>query len=389
MTLPYRRLITLAVLPTIVGIALGASLSAGFDQKKIKPEARKPKREISNVPTAGNWGIASSQTFDAWRLTQGSHDIVVAVIDTGIDVHHPDLKANLWMNEGETGLDDQGRSKSSNGIDDDQNGFIDDVHGWNFVDEDSKLTDNHGHGTHIAGIIGATGHSAIMGIAPNVKIMTLKYYDPYVGEQNPLANTIKSIHYAIQMGADIINYSGGGLSPNSSELAALKEAHRHGILVVAAAGNEKSNSDIQPYYPADYELDNIMSVTAINRTKRILPSSNWGARTVDIAAPGDKILSTLPGNAYGEMTGTSQATAFVTGVAVLLMAARPDLASPIEIIEHIMNTGEAKSDFVGKVKSRSALNSYRSIAMIGKGVSAAGTISEDVSDAEFTIGLDQ
>ena len=263
------------------------------------------------------WGLKKSDAARAWSVSKGSRKVVVAVIDTGIDEDHEDLKNNIWTNPGETGLDAKGRDKATNGIDDDDNGFVDDVHGWNFVSNNNSLVDNHGHGTHIAGIIGAEADNkkGIIGIAPEVSLMILKYYDPNVNGTDNLKNTIRAMQYAVKMGAHIINYSGGGTEFSHEEQDAVMSAEKKGILFVAAAGNEKSNSDQFHYYPADYKLKNIISVTAIDPTTEVLPSSNYGVETVDIAAPGYNILSCLPKNSYGLMTGTSQATAFVTGAA--------------------------------------------------------------------------
>lgn len=191
------------------------------------------------------WGLSATKTQKAWEVSQGSKDIIVAVIDTGVDIRHKDLTENLWVNKGEVGLDKNGKDKTSNGVDDDANGFIDDVHGWNFVANTNDLTDNHGHGTHIAGIVGAKGGNGfgISGVAPKVSLMTLKYYDPKSPGANNLKNTIQAIRYAIKMNAKIINYSGGGTEYSAEEFAAVKEAEKKGILFVAAAGNERSNSD--------------------------------------------------------------------------------------------------------------------------------------------------
>ena len=251
-------------------------------------------------------------------MTQGSRNIVVAIVDTGVDMKHPDLKNNLWVNKGETGVDSLGRDKRTNNIDDDHNGYIDDVHGWNFVDKNSKLKDLHGHGTHIAGIVGAEGgnHIGISGVSPKVSLMVLKYYDQQNPENN-LLNSVKAIQYAVKMNAHIINYSGGGLEPSALEKKVLAEAAQKDILFVAAAGNEQANSDIKPYYPADYEFDNIISITAVSQGKNqngsggvILKSSNYGTSTVDIAAPGHRIYSTLPKGQYGYMTGTLSGHSF-------------------------------------------------------------------------------
>jgi len=339
------------------------------------------------------WGLLTTDAQEAWRISEGSRRIVVAVIDTGADVDHPDLKDNIWINPGESGRDDLGRDKSLNGIDDDGNGYVDDVHGWNFVFDNENVQDNHGHGTHIAGIIGGSGAARVTGVAPNVSLMILKYFDPRKPQQNPLDATIKAIHYAIENGAQVINYSGGGVAPSSDEYKALREAEAKGILVVAAAGNEHSNSDQNKYYPADYGLSNIMSVTAINPNAKVLPTSNFGVATVDIAAPGVDIYSTMPGDGYGTMTGTSQATAFATGVAVLVKSLHPEM-TPAQIIQHLVATGETSGTLVGKTKTRAVLNAYRALAMAPAdeavaGVTVSGTThsaSEGMTDeADFIL----
>lgn len=311
------------------------------------------------------WGLLLTDAEKAWKVTRGSKDIVVAVIDTGIDVNHPDLKGNLWTNKGETGTDKNGKDKATNGIDDDGNGFIDDVHGWNFVGNNSNLEDNHGHGTHIAGIIGAEGGNGvgISGVSPQVSLMVLKYYDPRAPGLNNLMNTVRAIRYATAMGAHIINYSGGGLEPSEEERKAIADAKAKDILIVAAAGNEKSNSDIHSYYPADYPLSNIVSVTAIDKEKNVLPSSNYGELSVDLAAPGNDIFSTLPGGKFGYMTGTSQATAFVTGVAALLMASNEDLRKPERLAKYLTRTGDVDERLAGKTRYRKRLNSYKALVI--------------------------
>ena len=343
---------------------------------------KKAKEEVSVIHFIDpafkkQWGLHLMDSKKAWERHQahGSKDIVVAVIDTGIDIHHPDLRENLWVNQGETGIDEKGRNKSTNGIDDDNNGFIDDVNGWNFAKNNNDVSDNHGHGTHIAGIIGADGGNGvgISGVAHKVSFMALNYFDPKEGSKN-LENTIKSIQYAVKMKAHIINYSGGGLTASQDEKEAILEAQKKGILFIAAAGNERSNIDQKDYFPADYELNNILSVTAIDKTLSILPSSNYGSQSVDIAAPGNRIYSTLPKGRYGYMTGTSQATAFVTGVAVLIMSKFKDYTVE-KIIRHITETGNLEQKTLrGKTRHQKRLNAYRALAITDSGVSLTGTI---------------
>ena len=347
--------------------------------------------EISNEPSAlfndpaikQAWGLKKSDAGRAWSVTKGNKKVVVAIIDTGIDEKHEDLKANLWQNPGETGLDAKGRNKATNGIDDDGNGFIDDVHGWNFVSSNNKLDDNHGHGTHIAGIIGAEAgnHKGISGISPEVSLMVLKYFDPKVPNNDNLKNTVSSIEYAVRMGAHIINYSGGGTDFSQEEHDAIEKAEAKGILFVAAAGNERSNSDKFHYYPADYKLKNIISVTAIDPTTEVLSSSNYGTETVDIAAPGQNILSSLPQNTYGLMTGTSQATAFVTGAAVLVMAHKNLYNNAVEIKKYILATGDSTSSLVGKTRTSRQLNLFKALTILeGTKTAFSGIDSGSVQD---------
>ncbi len=341
---------------------------------------------ILNDPNMNrNWALGDSsdkniKITQAWSISQGSKDVRIAIIDTGIDVNHPDLKNNLWVNSGESGLDKKGKNKATNGIDDDGNGFVDDVNGWNFVANNSDLSDNHGHGTHVAGITGAEGGNGIgvSGVAPHISLMVLKYYDPKSTGNDNLRNTIKAIRYAIAMKANVINYSGGGLDYSKEEFDAVKAAQQKGILFVAAAGNEKSNSDQQHYYPANYPLDNIISVTAINPMGKVLSSSNFGETSVHIAAPGEGIYSTLPGNKYGVMTGTSQATAFVSGVAALIKSNNNEF-NYLQIKKQILNTANQSVELFGKAKTAGILNSYAALA-IQPGIPASGVIvSQTVS----------
>ena len=277
-------------------------------------------------------------------LKKNSSPLVVAVIDTGLYPKHPCLKNQLWINKKEI---------PNNGIDDDKNGFTDDVHGWNFVDNNNKIQDYHGHGTHVAGIIAAQGapHCDIIGVAPQVKIMVLKYYEEGADNNNNILNTIKSIEYAVKNGANIINYSGGGPGANQDEKSAIAQAADKGVIFVAALGNEGSKiGEKVKYYPASYKLPNIVFVQSHNEQEKRVESSNYiEHRALEPkrvqTAPGENIISTLPPkiylqgklkstlfrslafspkrNYYGYMTGTSQATAVATGVVALAKAQLP------------------------------------------------------------------
>lgn len=328
------------------------------------------------------WGLKKSDAARAWSITKGSKKVIVAVIDTGIDINHEDLKNNLWKNPGEMGNDSRGRNKATNGVDDDSNGFVDDVYGWNFVSGNNKLDDNHGHGTHIAGIIGAEAGNkkGISGISPDVSLMILKYYDPKVPNTDNLKNTIQAIQYAVKMGAHVINYSGGGTEFSQQEHDAVALAEKQGILFVAAAGNERSNSDEHHYYPADYKLKNIISVTAIDPTTEVLSSSNYGVETVDIAAPGQTILSCLPNSSYGLMTGTSQATAFVTGAAVLVMANKELYNNATDVKKFILATGDSSQSLANKTKTARQLNLFKSLTLLEETTGFSGVKFLNIMD---------
>lgn len=367
-----------------------ATRSTKISKAVVSEITKKDVSVLLNDPAMNKkWGLMQNQINKAWKISQGSKKIKVAIIDTGIDVKHEDLRDNLWKNPGETGFDSLGRDKATNGIDDDGNGFKDDVYGWNFVKNDNDLTDNHGHGTHIAGIVGAVGGNGkgISGVSPEVSLMVLKYYDPKGFGEDNLKNTIKAIHYAIDNGAQIINYSGGGLEYSEDEKAAIEKARKRGILFIAAAGNERSNSDIKKYYPADYNLDNIISVTAIDSQTRVLPSSNFGVLTVDIGAPGNNIYSTLPENKYGYMTGTSQATAYVSGVAALVLAHNEDY-KPSQIAKHLKNTGDIVDSLKGKTRYNRRLNSYRALSILDSNVGATGVIADNTSNMKSSFSSD-
>jgi thermitase len=363
---------------------------------KPQPVDQKNQKEVNLIMTdpamKQKWDLSQTSTYEAWAKlgALGDREIKVCVIDTGVDIKHIDLKNNLWTNKGETGKDSDGKDKSKNGIDDDNNGYVDDLHGFNFVHNNGDLTDNHGHGTHIAGAIGAEGGNGtgISGVAPKVSLIIAKYYDPKASSNNNLVNTVLSIRYCISVGAQIINYSGGGLDPSEKEKEAIALAREKGILFVAAAGNEQSNSDVQKYYPADYDLDNIISVTAVDQKQEVLPTSNYGIQSVDIAAPGKNIYSTLPGSRYGYMTGTSQATAVVTGVAALIYSKYKDFDAA-RVIRHITQTGDLEQDKLnGKTRYQKRLNTYRALAILDSGVGATGAITQNTAsmkDTDFSV----
>ena len=311
-----------------------------------------------------SWGLVGAYGIDArkaWTALKGScASVTVAVIDTGVDFSHPDLKDSAWVNLKEL----SGKA----GHDDDGNGFVDDIYGYDFVEKTGKVSsDEHGHGTHIAGIIAAnaTDGKGIRGVCPGAKIMSLRYHGPKVTGAQALEYTVKGIHYAIKNGAQIINYSGGGRYYSADEYAAMKAAEEAGILVVAAAGNETSNVDKEEnrYYPASYGLSNIISVSGIDSEGSKVKSSNWG-KAVDIAAPGKEILSTTTTKKglYELLTGTSQATAFVSGAAALVMAQNKKLQFA-QVKDLILKSAKKTKTLDGMVKDASRLNALAVVQM--------------------------
>jgi len=238
------------------------------------------------------WGLSAIDSYDAWEISQGTKDVVIAVIDTGVDYLHPDLQKNIWINQIE--------ANGQDGVDDDGNGYIDDIYGWDFADNDNIPFDVEGHGTHIAGTIGAVTNNAIgiAGVCPKVKIMVLKVqgYESHTMEN---IDIIEAIEYARSQGAHIINCSFGGVDNSTEEYNTFKlfQDTNNG-LIICSAGNNSTNIDITPLYPACYDLPGIISVAASTQTSpgvySLAEFSSFGAASTDLMAPGDDILSTLP-----------------------------------------------------------------------------------------------
>jgi subtilisin family serine protease len=293
---------------------------------------------------------------------------VVAVIDTGLDVTHPSLKDSLWINS-------QNKEKATNGLDDDNNGFIDDVNGWNFIQSNHNLTDDHGHGTHVSGIITS--------MSPKTKIMVLKYYGKEV--KNPLNTTIASIHYAIKMGVCIINYSSAGMDSSPAERAALVKAKKANILFVSAAGNSAADLDDSHFYPSSYALENIISVASVDKGAKLLKSSNFGERTVTIAAEGSEIVSTFPKGIFGKLSGTSQAAAFVSGLASRILSNSKTEVDFLSLKRLLIADAQVRTDLNDKVLAQGVINKLRTHAdsFIDQGRTASGLIYKNQDEAEL------
>jgi hypothetical protein len=307
---------------------------------------------LLNTGQGGGDAGADIDAPEAWDISIGLPSVVVAVIDTGIDLDHPDLVPNLWTNPGEI---------PGNDTDDDGNGRIDDVHGWDFVNHDNDPLDDMGHGTHVAGTIAAAGDNGlgVTGVAWRAALMPLKFLDRY-GAGNT-ADAIQAIDYATRMGARVINASWGGGGFSLAMLESIRDAGLHEVLFVTAAGNDGRDSDVVPAFPAGYDAPNIIAVAATDRHDRLAPFSNHGATTVDIAAPGAQIMSTLPGGLYGFNSGTSMATPHVSGTAALILGFAPGMGA-VPLRHRILEHAEPIAALAGLVAVGGRVNAFRCLS---------------------------
>ncbi|GIM28774.1 hypothetical protein CPJCM30710_14400 [Clostridium polyendosporum] len=286
----------------------------------------------------------------AWDTTRGSSSVVVAVIDTGVDYNHPDLKNNMWVNTKEI---------AGNGKDDDGNGYIDDVRGWNFYWYNNNPYDDHGHGTHVAGTIAAsTNSTGVIGVAPNVKIMPLKF----LGSDGSgyTSDAVLAVDYARKMNVKISNNSWGGGGYSQALYDSIKNS---GSLFVAAAGNSGINTDTSPHYPSSYNLSNILSVAAIDNRGSLGWFSNYGVNSVDVAAAGVNVYSTKPGSSYQYLSGTSMATPHVAGVAALVLS-RNSSITPLSIKDTITKSVVKLSTLQYKIGTGGMVNAAAAIGAI-------------------------
>lgn len=314
---------------------------------------------LNNTGGTDNYGNTGKNGADikaqqAWDINTGSDTVIVAVVDTGVDITHPDLAGNIWTNPGEI---------PNNGIDDDNNGFIDDANGWNFYNNNNDVSDADGHGTHCAGTIGAVGNNnlGVTGVAWNVKIMPIKLL---AGKNTTSYMEAEAIKYATKMGASIISCSYGGLGFSEIEKSAYAKSS---ALIICAAGNKTTDNDVTSHYPSSFELPNIVSVAATNNKDQLAWFSNYGKTSVHLAAPGEAILSTYPvalapANAlpYKYLDGTSMATPCVSGVAALVKTANPSLTS-VQIKNILLNSVDTLTSLNGKVSTGGRINAYKAV----------------------------
>tara|TARA_B100000315_G_scaffold116233_1_gene106606 strand:+ start:38196 stop:39914 length:1719 start_codon:yes stop_codon:yes gene_type:complete len=306
---------------------------------------------------------------EAWDITTGSSSVVVAVVDTGVSQHNPDLSGNLWTNPGEI---------PGNGLDDDGNGYVDDVRGWDFVFDDNEPNDANGHGTHVAGTVAAVGNNStgVTGVSWSTKIMALRFLDS--SGYGYTSDAISAILYANANGAHVINNSWGGSGYSQS----LKDAiDASSAVVVCAAGNGGSDligddNDAVPFYPSSYTSSNLIAVAATDQNDNRASFSNYGPTSVDVAAPGVNILSTLStveSGDYGYKSGTSMAAPHVAGLAALIHTVSSSASSgnrtlaATDIIQTIKDTVDPLSSLSGVIATGGRINAYTAVYSGGNG----------------------
>lgn len=339
---------------------------------------------MNNIGQNPPFGLPGTEGADldllkAWTVSKGSKEVIIAVLDTGVDYEHPDLKDNMWVNEKEAP-----QNGGRKGVDDDQNGLIDDVYGYDFysggrtenkygVPGDPEPMDEDGHGTHCAGSIGAAANNAqgVAGVNQTVRIMALRFLGSGGGST---VDAARAIYYAIDKKADVMSNSWGGGGDSKLLRDAIADAQKAGILFVVAAGNDGKNIDVEPTYPASYDKDskgrpitNVISVGASDNQDNPAEFSNYGHDKVHVFAPGVHIVSTFPtklaaNRPYAVMSGTSMAAPYVAGVAGLIIAGNPGLKhKPEELKGLLMQSVDVKDSLLGKSASNGRVNAYKAL----------------------------
>jgi subtilisin family serine protease len=311
-------------------------------------------------PRGGNSsrrGVSASDinAVKAWQIETGDRAVKIAVIDTGVDYTHEDLRSNMWVNTAE--------QNGTPGVDDDGNGYIDDIHGYDFANKDSDPMDDHGHGTHCSGTIAAEHDNGlgIAGVMKNAQIMGLKFLLAEGG--GTVVGAIGAIDYAIKMKADILSNSWGGGGYSQALKDILVKAKSEGIVVIAAAGNLGTDNNYTPSYPASYDVSNIISVAATNYNNKLATFSCYGSKSVHVAAPGRNILSTNLKNTYTVMSGTSMATPHVSGIIGLYLSLNGKV-DPEVVKEKLMASSIHNSLYGRKLISGGRVDAYNFLAEV-------------------------
>jgi alpha-tubulin suppressor-like RCC1 family protein/subtilisin family serine protease len=342
-------------------LSKGTSVAATLAAYRADPDVEYAEPNyivtIQNTPNDPQfsklWGLAKISAPSAWDISTGDGSPVVAILDTGIDYHHADLAANLWINQAEL--------NGQPGTDNDGNGYLNDVYGYNAVDNNGDPRDDNAHGTHVAGIIGAAGNNAlgVTGVAWDVRLLACKIAD--ANGSGTIDDAIECLQYVKtlkQRGVNIVatNNSWGTSDYSQALYDAIQD--QKDILLIATAGNDNSKA---PHYPASYDLPNIISVAASDETDARAYFSNYGQWGVDIAAPGTNILSTHPGDTYTTLSGTSMATPYVSGLAALLKSQDASRTTPV-LKNLILAGGDQLASFADLTATGRRINAYRSLS---------------------------
>jgi thermitase len=309
---------------------------------------------LNNLGQDGGKERADIDALKAWQKTKGSEDVVVAVLDTGVDFNHVDLVNNMWS-----------RPANVPAYTDDELGSFNDLNGFNGSDKIADPMDDNGHGTQCAGILGAEGDNGegIAGVNWHVKIMPLKFLGR--GGFGSVDDAIEAINYAIDrkehgVNIRVISASWGSTQKSRALEDTIGAAGDAGILFVAAAGNDGSDNDRRPHYPSNYDLPNVVSVAALDRSDNLAGFSNYGVKTVDVAAPGKDILSTWLNNDYREASGTSMATPYVSGVAALIVANQPSISME-KLRKRLLASVDKIDALKGKIASGGRINAAKAV----------------------------
>ncbi len=333
------------------GVDLDRAITVFSGQPDIQSVARDSIVSVAQTPNDPRlselWNLQKINAAEGWNATTGTGQTIVAVIDTGVDYSHPDLAANIWTNI---------REVAGNGRDDDGNGFVDDIRGYDFGDNDADPMDENGHGTHVAGIVGATGNNGVgvTGVSQHTRIMPLRFMA--ADGSGYTSDAVRAIDYAIRNGAKILNNSWGGSAADPTLAAAIERARAAGVIVVIAAGNEQVDNDTTPSYPATYarQSNNTVVVASTSSSDQLSWFSNYG-RSVTIAAPGESILSTARGGGYITKSGTSMAAPVISGALALLWDLHPTW-SYTQILDKLRTSVDTSGELTGKVSTGGRVN---------------------------------
>jgi serine protease len=342
--------------------ALLKRFRARDDVDVVEPNYLRHVHALPNDPKyALQYAHEIIKSAEAWDLETGDRSVVVGVVDTGIDYDHEDLKDNLWKNQGEDWFGDM---PGNNGIDDDNDGYVDNYYGINTIVSSGDPYDDEEHGTHVSGIISAEGnnHKGVVGMNWRVSIAGLKFIgsDGY----GSIGDEIEAIEFAQQKGFKILNLSFGDLQYSIQERDAIANASN--ILFIASAGNESADNDVVPLYPASYDLSNVISVTSSSQFDSLSWFANHGRTSVHVAAPGQSILSTLPGQSYDIVSGSSMSAAFVSGLAALILANKSSFTA-LAIKDQILRAVDVIPELEGRVLTGGRINAYRSLTTTVEG----------------------